>query len=274
MRRSINEHEWIPRSCCRRTLIKSLTKKKVRSSSARHPSLSITLHAGPTAPFVWRHSALGAAAVMPSSSGLNRAITQHALLRRAASHTILPVADRRTCHDTVRLSCRDWWRGGWAGLAGIQHGLCPAGRKNRNWLPFGSEAVVYSPGGLRPASRCASEQYLQRPDLWVTLLTVHAGHWGWHHTWYHGVEALQVLVCHATLVAHFIHKAVDKAHHRVRHVWTFGVFEATLCVVALCHAACDTAKQSKLFQHFCLNVTALPSNQQTNVVKYRSYKGV
>lgn len=176
------------------------------------------------------------------SSG--RAITQHALLRRAVSHTILSVADRRTCHDTVSLSCRDWWRGEWAGLAGTQHGLCPAGRKKRNWLPFGWEAVFYSPCGLRPASRCASEQYLQRQDLWVMLLLLLRDHRVWHHTWDHGVETLQVLVCHAALIAHFIYKAVDEAHHRVGHVWAFCVFKAALCVVALCHAACNTAKQN------------------------------
>ncbi len=91
-----------------------------------------------------------------------RAITQHALLRHAVSHTVLSLADRRTCCHTVSLSCRDWWRGEWAGLVGVLHSLCPVERKNRNWLPFGSEAVSYSPGGLRLTSRCASEQCLQR----------------------------------------------------------------------------------------------------------------
>ena len=78
------------------------------------------------------------------------------------SHTVLSLADRRTCCGTVSLSCKDWWRGEWAGLAGVLRGLCPGGRKNRNWLPFGSEAVSYSPCGLRLTSRCASERYLHR----------------------------------------------------------------------------------------------------------------
>lgn len=33
-----------------------------------------------------------------------------------------------TCCDTVSLSCGDWWRGEWAGLAVDLHGLCPVGR--------------------------------------------------------------------------------------------------------------------------------------------------
>lgn len=38
------------------------------------------------------------------------------------------------------------------------------------------------------------------------------------HTWYHGVESFKVLVGHAALIAHFIDKAVNEAHHRVGHV--------------------------------------------------------
>lgn len=38
------------------------------------------------------------------------------------------------------------------------------------------------------------------------------------YTWYHGVESLEVLVGHATLITHFIYKAVNEAHHRVSHV--------------------------------------------------------
>lgn len=147
--------------------------KHVTSSSAGPPSLSNTLHAGLTAPF--RLKALSsaaprrAAAARLSSTGprdqtarQGRAITQHALLRRAVSHTVLSLTDRRTWRDTVSVCCRDWWRGERAWLAGVLQGLCPVERKNRNWLPFGSEAVSCSPCGLHLTSRCASEQYLQR----------------------------------------------------------------------------------------------------------------
>lgn len=141
--------------------------KRVTSSSALPPSLSDTRHTALTAPFTLK--ALSCAGPRGAPPGLGdqtaqqgRAITQHALLRRAVSHTVLSLADRRTCHDTVGLSCRDWWRGEWAGLAGVLQGLCPVERKNRNWLPFEWEAASYSPCGLRLTSRCASEQYLRR----------------------------------------------------------------------------------------------------------------
>ncbi len=146
--------------------------KNVMSSSEKPPSLSNTLHTALTAPF--RLKALGSAGPRgaaaarvssarpqtPNTAQQGRAFTQHALLRRAVSHTVLSLVDRHTCRDTVSLSCRDWWRGEWAGLAGILQGLCPVERKNRNWLPFGWEAASYSPCGLRPTSRCASERYL------------------------------------------------------------------------------------------------------------------
>ncbi len=66
------------------------------------------------------------------------------------------------------------------------------------------------------------------------------------HTWYHGVKSLQVLVSHSALITHFVHEAVNKAHHRVRHIRALCIFKAALCVVAFGHTACNTTKQKKV----------------------------
>lgn len=95
-----------------------------------------------------------------------------------------------------------------------------------------------SAGGQRHYSATLGEKKIglgKFPD--ATLAT--------RYTRDHGVEGLKVLVGHATLVAHFVHKAVDEAHHRVGHVRALCVLEAALRVVALRHAPRNTGMTAK-----------------------------
>lgn len=77
----------------------------------------------------------------------------------------------------------------------------------------------------------------------------------------HDVQPLEVLVGDAALRADFVHEAVDESHHVVGHIGALGVLEATLCVIALSHAAGDAAGQKQ--RRFSLeHVSPLPQPQQ------------
>lgn len=163
-------------SCCwLNTHFLSHNYKNDKRSQTKLSIVPIPLQHSCMHPSAWRHSALEdpeelkqhgwaspASTEIKQQGGSGPSPSKHR--RGMLWITLLCLVDRRTCRDTVSLSWRDWWRGEWAGLAGALHGLFPVERINRNWLPFGSGAVSYSPCGLRPVSRCASEQYLQRHD--------------------------------------------------------------------------------------------------------------
>lgn len=100
----------------------SETTKRVTSSSVSARRTNGTLHAEGTRLRGAPGSCSGRAELCRGSEAKvaqqGRAISQHALAGRAVSHTVLSLADRRTCCDTVSSSCRDCGQGsgrGWPG---------------------------------------------------------------------------------------------------------------------------------------------------------------
>lgn len=63
-------------------------------------------------------------------------------------------------------------------------------------------------------------------------------------TWYHAVQALDVLLCDAALCAHLVDEARDKPDHRVGHVAVFGVLKPAFCIKALRHTPGDAEIRS------------------------------
>lgn len=59
------------------------------------------------------------------------------------------------------------------------------------------------------------------------------------------MQALDVLLGHAALRAHFVNEAGDKPDHRVGHVAAFRLLEAALGVEALGDAAGNAVKKGR-----------------------------
>lgn len=54
------------------------------------------------------------------------------------------------------------------------------------------------------------------------------------------MQALDMILGHSTLCAHFVNETRDESPHSVGHVTGLRVFESTLRVKALCHTPCNT----------------------------------
>lgn len=54
------------------------------------------------------------------------------------------------------------------------------------------------------------------------------------------MQALDMILGHSALCAHFVNETRDESPHRVGDVTGLRVFESTLGVKALCHTPCNT----------------------------------
>lgn len=59
-------------------------------------------------------------------------------------------------------------------------------------------------------------------------------------TWNHTMQALDMILGHSALCAHFVNETRDESPHRVGNVTGLRVFESTLSVKALGHTPCNT----------------------------------
>lgn len=61
-------------------------------------------------------------------------------------------------------------------------------------------------------------------------------------TWYHAMQALDMILSNSTLRTNFVNKSSNETHNRIGNVIILWIFKPTFCIIALSYTSCNTKK--------------------------------